>query len=127
MLYLIISILLTFQSSSNGVTVGTPKKATITILSNDNAFGIIAFNSVRNFPSTFILSLLVHQFTNLKKLKKKLETKGFKHFKYSDLINYLFANKNNDKYLKKKSKTIYIYIYNTEKKSMDISKSNTII
>uniref|UniRef100_A0A3B4G959 Adhesion G-protein coupled receptor V1 n=1 Tax=Pundamilia nyererei TaxID=303518 RepID=A0A3B4G959_9CICH len=36
---------LMLQSSSNGVTVGTPKKATITILSNDNAFGIIAFNS----------------------------------------------------------------------------------
>lgn len=35
------------QSSSNGVTLGTPNKATITILSNDNAFGIIAFNSVR--------------------------------------------------------------------------------
>lgn len=108
---------MTFQSSSNGVTVGTPKKATITILSNDNAFGIIAFNSVRNFPSTFILSLLVHQFTNLKKRKKKkLETKGFKHFKYSDLINYLFANKNNDKYLKKNKIKQYIYIYNTEKK-----------
>ncbi|KAM8865111.1 adhesion G-protein coupled receptor V1 isoform 2-T2 [Synchiropus picturatus] len=36
---------LTLQSSSNGVKVGTPNKATITILSNDNAFGIIAFNS----------------------------------------------------------------------------------
>ncbi|XP_068166577.1 adhesion G-protein coupled receptor V1 [Antennarius striatus] len=36
---------LTLQSSSNGVMVGTPNKATITILSNDNAFGIIAFNS----------------------------------------------------------------------------------
>nr|XP_057927104.1 adhesion G-protein coupled receptor V1 isoform X2 [Doryrhamphus excisus] len=36
---------LTLQSSSNGVTLGTPKKATITILSNDNAFGIIAFNA----------------------------------------------------------------------------------
>ncbi|XP_030273384.1 adhesion G-protein coupled receptor V1 isoform X2 [Sparus aurata] len=36
---------LTVQSSSNGVTLGTPNKATITILSNDNAFGIIAFNS----------------------------------------------------------------------------------
>ncbi|XP_061584932.1 adhesion G-protein coupled receptor V1 [Cololabis saira] len=36
---------LKLQSSSNGVTVGTPNKATITILSNDNAFGIIAFNS----------------------------------------------------------------------------------
>uniref|UniRef100_A0A8B9KDR7 Adhesion G protein-coupled receptor V1 n=1 Tax=Astyanax mexicanus TaxID=7994 RepID=A0A8B9KDR7_ASTMX len=34
-----------FQSSSNGVTVGTPNTATITILSNDNAFGIISFNS----------------------------------------------------------------------------------
>lgn len=33
------------QDSSNGVTVGKPNKATITILSNDNAFGIIAFNS----------------------------------------------------------------------------------
>uniref|UniRef100_A0A8B9KGD3 Adhesion G protein-coupled receptor V1 n=1 Tax=Astyanax mexicanus TaxID=7994 RepID=A0A8B9KGD3_ASTMX len=31
--------------SSNGVTVGTPNTATITILSNDNAFGIISFNS----------------------------------------------------------------------------------
>uniref|UniRef100_A0A665TER5 Adhesion G-protein coupled receptor V1 n=1 Tax=Echeneis naucrates TaxID=173247 RepID=A0A665TER5_ECHNA len=36
---------LKLQSSSNGVTLGTPNKATITILSNDNAFGIIAFNS----------------------------------------------------------------------------------
>uniref|UniRef100_A0A3Q3J0J5 Adhesion G-protein coupled receptor V1 n=1 Tax=Monopterus albus TaxID=43700 RepID=A0A3Q3J0J5_MONAL len=36
---------LTLQSSSNGVTLGTPNKATITILSNDNAFGIIAFNA----------------------------------------------------------------------------------
>ncbi|XP_026177361.1 adhesion G-protein coupled receptor V1 isoform X2 [Mastacembelus armatus] len=36
---------LTLQSSSNGVTLGAPNKATITILSNDNAFGIIAFNS----------------------------------------------------------------------------------
>ncbi|KAK1892564.1 Adhesion G-protein coupled receptor V1, partial [Dissostichus eleginoides] len=36
---------LRLQSSSNGVTVGIPNKATITILSNDNAFGIIAFNS----------------------------------------------------------------------------------
>ncbi|XP_069555964.1 adhesion G-protein coupled receptor V1 [Brachyistius frenatus] len=36
---------LTLQRSSNGVTLGTPNKATITILSNDNAFGIIAFNS----------------------------------------------------------------------------------
>uniref|UniRef100_A0A3Q3W600 Adhesion G-protein coupled receptor V1 n=1 Tax=Mola mola TaxID=94237 RepID=A0A3Q3W600_MOLML len=37
---------LTLQSSSNGVTLGTPNKATITILSNDNAFGIIAFNLI---------------------------------------------------------------------------------
>uniref|UniRef100_A0A3Q2PRU9 Adhesion G-protein coupled receptor V1 n=1 Tax=Fundulus heteroclitus TaxID=8078 RepID=A0A3Q2PRU9_FUNHE len=37
---------LKLQSSSNGVTLGTPNKATITILSNDNAFGIIAFNSI---------------------------------------------------------------------------------
>ncbi|KAM9857814.1 adhesion G-protein coupled receptor V1 [Aulostomus maculatus] len=36
---------LTLQSSSNGVTLGTPNKATIKILSNDNAFGIIAFSS----------------------------------------------------------------------------------
>ncbi|KAJ8380590.1 hypothetical protein SKAU_G00013680 [Synaphobranchus kaupii] len=36
---------LRLQSSSNGVTVGTPNTATITILSNDNAFGIISFNS----------------------------------------------------------------------------------
>ncbi|KAK0155883.1 G-protein coupled receptor 98 [Merluccius polli] len=36
---------LKLQSSSNGVRLGTPNKATITILSNDNAFGIIAFNS----------------------------------------------------------------------------------
>ncbi|XP_029296357.1 LOW QUALITY PROTEIN: adhesion G-protein coupled receptor V1 [Cottoperca gobio] len=36
---------LTLLSSSNGVTLGTPNKATITILSNDNAFGIVAFNS----------------------------------------------------------------------------------
>uniref|UniRef100_H2M3Y4 Adhesion G-protein coupled receptor V1 n=1 Tax=Oryzias latipes TaxID=8090 RepID=H2M3Y4_ORYLA len=36
---------LRLQSSSNGVELGTPNKATITILSNDNAFGIIAFNS----------------------------------------------------------------------------------
>ena len=34
------------QSSSNGVRLGTPNTATVTILSNDNAFGIIAFNSV---------------------------------------------------------------------------------
>ena len=40
--------MLSFQSSSNGVTVVTPNIATITILSNDNAFGIISFNSVRN-------------------------------------------------------------------------------
>nr|Q6JAN0.1 RecName: Full=Adhesion G-protein coupled receptor V1; AltName: Full=G-protein coupled receptor 98; AltName: Full=Monogenic audiogenic seizure susceptibility protein 1 homolog; AltName: Full=Very large G-protein coupled receptor 1; Flags: Precursor [Danio rerio]AAT07468.1 very large G-protein coupled receptor-1 [Danio rerio] len=37
--------ILRLQSSSNGVTVGTPNTATITILSNDNAFGIISFNS----------------------------------------------------------------------------------
>ncbi|XP_062873808.1 adhesion G-protein coupled receptor V1 [Trichomycterus rosablanca] len=36
---------LQLQSSSNGVTVGTPNIARITILSNDNAFGIISFNS----------------------------------------------------------------------------------
>uniref|UniRef100_A0A3P8TGE6 Adhesion G-protein coupled receptor V1 n=1 Tax=Amphiprion percula TaxID=161767 RepID=A0A3P8TGE6_AMPPE len=36
---------LRLQNATNGVTVGTPHKATITILSNDNAFGIIAFNS----------------------------------------------------------------------------------
>ncbi|KAK9974393.1 hypothetical protein ABG768_022494 [Culter alburnus] len=36
---------LRLQSSSNGVRVGTPNTATITILSNDNAFGIISFNS----------------------------------------------------------------------------------
>ncbi|MCI4392676.1 hypothetical protein PGIGA_G00148550 [Pangasianodon gigas] len=36
---------LRLQSSSNGVTVGTPNTARITILSNDNAFGIISFNS----------------------------------------------------------------------------------
>ncbi|XP_066512530.1 adhesion G-protein coupled receptor V1-like [Hoplias malabaricus] len=36
---------LCLQSSSNGVIVGTPNTATITILSNDNAFGIISFNS----------------------------------------------------------------------------------
>lgn len=41
------NLTISFQSSSNGVTLGTPNKATITILSNDNAFGIIAFNSVR--------------------------------------------------------------------------------
>ncbi|XP_014844179.1 PREDICTED: G-protein coupled receptor 98 isoform X1 [Poecilia mexicana] len=55
---------LKLQSSSNGVTLGTPNKATITILSNDNAFGIIAFNSTeeivvdesggRNVPFTLI-------------------------------------------------------------------------
>ncbi|KAI3372466.1 hypothetical protein L3Q82_022949 [Scortum barcoo] len=38
---------LSLQSSSNGVALGTPSKATITILSNDNAFGIIAFNSTK--------------------------------------------------------------------------------
>uniref|UniRef100_A0A673Z153 Adhesion G-protein coupled receptor V1 n=1 Tax=Salmo trutta TaxID=8032 RepID=A0A673Z153_SALTR len=37
---------LRLQSSSNGVRLGTPNRATITILSNDNAFGIISFNSV---------------------------------------------------------------------------------
>ncbi|XP_073670715.1 adhesion G-protein coupled receptor V1 isoform X2 [Paramisgurnus dabryanus] len=36
---------LCLQSSSNGVTLGIPNTATITILSNDNAFGIISFNS----------------------------------------------------------------------------------
>ncbi|XP_048838820.1 adhesion G-protein coupled receptor V1 [Brienomyrus brachyistius] len=36
---------LRLQSSSNGVRLGTPSRATITILSNDNAFGIISFNS----------------------------------------------------------------------------------
>ncbi|GAA6109100.1 adhesion G-protein coupled receptor V1 isoform X1 [Tachysurus ichikawai] len=36
---------LRLQSSSNGVTVGTPNTARITILSNDNAFGILSFNS----------------------------------------------------------------------------------
>ncbi|XP_053337317.1 adhesion G-protein coupled receptor V1 [Clarias gariepinus] len=36
---------LRLQSSSNGVTIGTPNTARITILSNDNAFGIISFNS----------------------------------------------------------------------------------
>ncbi|XP_051546873.1 adhesion G-protein coupled receptor V1 isoform X1 [Myxocyprinus asiaticus] len=36
---------LRLQSSSNGVTLGAPNTATITILSNDNAFGIISFNS----------------------------------------------------------------------------------
>uniref|UniRef100_A0A8C9WGZ3 Adhesion G-protein coupled receptor V1 n=1 Tax=Scleropages formosus TaxID=113540 RepID=A0A8C9WGZ3_SCLFO len=36
---------LRLQSSSNGVTLGTPNSATITILSNDNAFGVISFNS----------------------------------------------------------------------------------
>uniref|UniRef100_A0AAV2MS74 Staphylococcus aureus surface protein A n=1 Tax=Knipowitschia caucasica TaxID=637954 RepID=A0AAV2MS74_KNICA len=36
---------LEIQDSSNGVTIGQPNKATITILSNDNAFGIISFNS----------------------------------------------------------------------------------
>ncbi|XP_056157733.1 adhesion G-protein coupled receptor V1 isoform X2 [Lampris incognitus] len=39
------TFILKLQSSSNGVRLGTPNKATITILSNDNAFGIIAFNS----------------------------------------------------------------------------------
>lgn len=49
-----------FQSSSNGVTLGTPNKATITILSNDNAFGIIAFNSVRELKcSLFVLLITV--------------------------------------------------------------------
>ncbi|XP_053084899.1 adhesion G-protein coupled receptor V1 isoform X1 [Pangasianodon hypophthalmus] len=38
---------LRLQSSSNGVTVGTPNTARITILSNDNAFGIISFNSTK--------------------------------------------------------------------------------
>ncbi|XP_061116243.1 adhesion G-protein coupled receptor V1 [Conger conger] len=36
---------LSLQNPSYGVTVGTPNTATITILSNDNAFGIISFNS----------------------------------------------------------------------------------
>ncbi|KAM8885173.1 adhesion G-protein coupled receptor V1 [Spinachia spinachia] len=36
---------LILQSSSNGITLGKPNKATITILSNDNAFGIVGFNS----------------------------------------------------------------------------------
>ncbi|XP_017272706.1 adhesion G-protein coupled receptor V1 [Kryptolebias marmoratus] len=36
---------LILQSSSNGVALGAPNRATITILSNDNAFGIVAFNS----------------------------------------------------------------------------------
>ncbi|XP_029685938.1 LOW QUALITY PROTEIN: adhesion G-protein coupled receptor V1 [Takifugu rubripes] len=39
---------LTLQSSSNGVRLGAPSKATITILSNDNAFGVIAFNSTED-------------------------------------------------------------------------------
>lgn len=49
-----ISNALLFQSSSNGVTVGTPNTATITILSNDNAFGIISFNSVSFFLHYFL-------------------------------------------------------------------------
>ncbi|KAL0979759.1 hypothetical protein UPYG_G00189270 [Umbra pygmaea] len=36
---------LRLQSSSNGVRLGVPNRASITILSNDNAFGIISFNS----------------------------------------------------------------------------------
>ncbi len=35
------------------MTVGTPNTATITILSNDNAFGIISFNSVSFFLHYF--------------------------------------------------------------------------
>lgn len=57
--YLSILVFLTFQSSSNGVTLGTPNKATITILSNDNAFGIIAFNSVRNAHASFLFSYFI--------------------------------------------------------------------
>ncbi|KAK7934133.1 hypothetical protein WMY93_005029 [Mugilogobius chulae] len=38
---------LEIQDSSNGVTLGQPNTATITILSNDNAFGIISFNSTK--------------------------------------------------------------------------------
>ncbi|KAM6965415.1 adhesion G-protein coupled receptor V1 [Aplochiton taeniatus] len=41
------TFVLRLQSSSNGVRLGTPNKATITILSNDNAFGIISFNSTQ--------------------------------------------------------------------------------
>lgn len=58
--YLTISFLPAFQSSSNGVTVGTPNKATITILSNDNAFGIIAFNSVRNSCNSYAFYINNH-------------------------------------------------------------------
>ncbi|KAJ0067530.1 hypothetical protein NL108_008007, partial [Boleophthalmus pectinirostris] len=43
---------LEIQDSSNGVTVGQPNKATITILSNDNAFGIISFNSTAELVVT---------------------------------------------------------------------------
>ncbi|XP_037338537.2 adhesion G-protein coupled receptor V1 [Pungitius pungitius] len=39
---------LILQSSSNGITLGKPNKATITILSNDNAFGIVGFNSTED-------------------------------------------------------------------------------
>ncbi|KAK9522609.1 hypothetical protein VZT92_019059 [Zoarces viviparus] len=48
---------LTLQSSSNGVTLGTPNKATITILSNDNAFGIVGFNSISEGPNPAIEDL----------------------------------------------------------------------
>ncbi|KTG04363.1 hypothetical protein cypCar_00003793 [Cyprinus carpio] len=48
---------LRLQSSSNGVTVGTPNTATITILSNDNAFGIISFNSLPEDDEIFTVRL----------------------------------------------------------------------
>uniref|UniRef100_A0A8C7IVD8 Adhesion G-protein coupled receptor V1 n=1 Tax=Oncorhynchus kisutch TaxID=8019 RepID=A0A8C7IVD8_ONCKI len=49
---------LRLQSSSNGVRLGTPNRATITILSNDNAFGIISFNSVRKIYLSSVDSCL---------------------------------------------------------------------
>lgn len=58
--YVTIMYLPVFQSSSNGVTLGTPNKATITILSNDNAFGIIAFNSVRESCNLYSFCINCH-------------------------------------------------------------------
>lgn len=60
LLYVTIMYLPVFQSSSNGVTLGTPNKATITILSNDNAFGIIAFNSVRESCNLYSFCISCH-------------------------------------------------------------------
>lgn len=104
------SSFLFFQSSSNGVRLGTPNRATITILSNDNAFGIISFNSVRNIYLSSVDSCLLHRptFHSTSSVLTFIECKANPRFGY--LLQYVPCSIEREGFSHSQDKEIKLWI-----------------